>query len=285
MVLPFEAPDLLNGYMVNNFEGENRWQTYVECALRKTDSDGRVAWSYLSSECRAEDIYSLHNRIFFPNNYEFCLAQTWSGTYAIRNGSYLYGLNPTKNRRARKRGWHGEQPGRLELFTYPSQVFCPQIEVRPLEFDQALSFLQSAEIKKDNHLYMRIDWLAPDGSGNRYSLFIPARYLNFPNPESEKAAYIQPQSGYALYPEDDGGFCLGYISVDLVPDGTRRLEFGLRKPVSFLSTKKRRSWLYRPLSILDAILAKDVLLTDEFNHIVTLEGHCVLYRYLSHPGA
>jgi hypothetical protein len=266
--------------MINHHAFWNRWQTHVVSALRRTSRTGQEDWAYLSNEVRAEAILDEEGRIFNGTEpYEFCVLQSWLGTFILRSGSCLYGFNPLRNYRLCNRFKVRGNSSFYVKCDYASLVVCPQVEVVPIGFQEALSFLQEEDREKHNRIYMRIAW--QDGDW-KYDLYTPCKYLNFPNPSEIGRRYIQPQAGYVLY-FDENRFYISYVAADLTDGMTRRVEFRVRDLCSYLSLKKRRSILRRLVSLADNLILRHFMLTEEFHKIVRVEGQCSLYMQQGRP--
>ncbi|TAN55802.1 MAG: hypothetical protein EPN26_04780 [Rhodospirillales bacterium] len=274
-----QAPDLLNGYLVNTFESFNRFQTDVECALLTTEADGRERFAYLSSLCRPESISP--SEIFNEMIYSFAMVTTEQGVFALRSGSSLISRNP----------FHPQRPDSFFQTTqHKTHIVCPNVEVHEYSFDELLSYLQGEAPGKNNHIYMRIEW--QEGSRLR-RLFTHCRYINFPNPERDHAQmwdekpnypmhelrYIQPITGIVVY-EENNIFVSAYVAAHVTAQGTARVEFCLRDSLSFFDLQRHERGRKRKI---EQFLSRTVLgryfSVDDFHRRISVPATCTFYRY------
>jgi hypothetical protein len=264
------VPDLANGYMVNTYDGYNRFQTFVECAL-ETETASGIETAYLSSRCRPESLSP--DSIFNGLMYTFGIVHTTRGTWQLHSGSSQASRNP-----------FGAVVPEIKPTEQRSIVHCPVVEVAEVGFDEALAWLQTDTPDKHNRLYMEVAWQAGEV---RHRLFTPCRYTNFPNPTLDHALlwrdkpryprhehrYIQPISGWVVF-HDGAAFHPAYVAVHLTAQGAQRVEFCLRAPTSFFSLRRGRlaRWLAAtPLGRYFAV--------SEFHKVVPLDATCRLYRH------
>lgn len=274
------VPDLKNGYMVNTYDGFNRFQTFVECALSRQSSQGPIT-AYLSNRCRPESISP--DSIFNGLHYSFCIIHTTAGTFDVHVGSAECSRNPFRQPAA---------PLDIKPTSCRSVVHCPEVSAREVSFDEALAWLQEPEERSDRHnnIYMEISWRL---NGQEFRLHTPCRYTNFPNPERDHAGiweakpgypkhehrYLQPISGWVLY-HDGSRYYVAYVAVHLTADGTKRIEFCVREPISFFQLRRPAS---RVATFLSRWLAASwlgrYLTVSEFHRVIPVDGECRLYRY------
>lgn len=273
------APDLLNGFMVNTHTYFNRFQTFIDCALFSAEPDGRQGYAYLSSRCRPESIGQ--DAIFLDDNlYDFAAIETSEGTLALHAGSSQASRNFLG--RACK---HYVAPT-----AHPSRVECRQRPVSDLGFDEVLGELQAPSEGRDNHLYLRCDWM--DGTTSR-TLFAPCRYINFPNPDLDhrklweakpnyarhEDRYIQPISGPVLFPMN-GTYYQAYVAAHIDSSGTRRVEFILMDSISFFDLRRLGRPAVRALRrwLSNSFVGRYFNLFD-YHRVVPVSGQCRIFRY------
>jgi hypothetical protein len=210
------VPDIKNGITHNGEERDNRWQSFIESCLIKTEN-GSDKHAFLATPCRGEHVSS--QSIFSPDYYEYAVAYTWDGPIQIKTGA---GLHHSFLKRIRSYG-----PARNN-----GSVETRNVSVKRHDFDNILAVLQSQETK-DNFIYMQVEWTA---NGCSYKLICPCRYINFSHVKNDKP-YIQPISGNVLV-EIDNRFYLAYVSVHVTEHGTERTELNLKEHVSLFNLKR-----------------------------------------------
>lgn len=264
------APDLLNGYVINGYDESNRWQTGVECVLRRRAEGGGEQTAYLSHECRAEAVGS---RIFFGGLYEFVVVAGWNKTLFLRHGASLYSLNPFKNARPRQRYC-------VEESRVAPRILCQEVPIQPLSLDETLLYLRRETPGKGNRLFMRLSWRQ---DGIDYDLFAPCRYTNYPRPGSD-SRYIQPISGYVLFGEKDDLFT-AYAACHVDSNENTAIEFFIRTPVSYLALKAHGGFFGRLAARLANTALGRMLMTDEFARIEMISGgSCQFFVYAQDSG-
>ena len=173
------APDLEYGYMILNHNTDNRWQTKVESVLSQLQDDGTEQFSYLSHECRSEDV---NENSFKHEDSEYICFSTWSGNYILGAGSSL-----RKNPKF--------EPRKSSNIHF---IKCTHRQTKYLGFSDVLDNLHSDCSQGYKPLYLEFNY---QHCGSSYKLFTPCRYLNFPNPDLQPLRYLQPICGYVLYEE------------------------------------------------------------------------------------
>ncbi len=274
-----QAPDLLNGYLVNTLESFNRFQTDIECALLTTEADGRERFAYLSSFCRPESISP--TGIFNEMIYNFAVAATEMGVFAIRSGSSLISRNPFRPQRP---------DSFFQSTNLRTHIACPHIDIHEYTFDELLAQLQGEAPGKNNHIYMRIEW--QEGSRRR-RLFTRCRYTNFPNPDLDHAQmwvekpsypkhehrYIQPISGIVLY-EEGNVFVPAFVAAHVTAKGTARVEFCLRDSLSFFDLQRHERGSKRKIEqFLSRTVFGRYFSVDDYHRRISVPATCTFYRY------
>ena len=273
------APDLESGYMVNNYNDFNRFQTFIEAVLEKRPGSGsEPKFAYLSSHCRSELVST--DKIFKDILYSYAIVKSWKGVHALRQGSNITSRNPFR------------RDDRTNVFFEKSDhrtfVRCDVIEVEELSFGDALQFLQCEGETKNNKIYMRIEWRI---GAETYALYTPCRYTNFLNPndlappednpnyQNLRGPYIQPLSGVVIFEENDI-LVPAYVGAHVNDAGTRRIEFCLRGRYNFFSLQRSGSWAKRLVEgILARVFDKRYFVVDEFHRVIPVSGTCTFYRY------
>ena len=69
--------------------------------------------------------------------------------------------------------------------------------------------------------FMKLKWMQ---LGQGYTLYCPCRYINYPEPGAEWS-YVQPISGYVLFPIAGGVHMLAYVACAENADGETLMEF------------------------------------------------------------
>ena len=261
--------DLENGYMVigaGRIDGNNRWQTSVECILARINGHNEKQYAWLSHECRSE---SVSPDIFDYQNYEFVVVKGWNGTVNLRSGSYNYGFNPIRN-------YLGKVPETThEISDIGVEVYCKPRKAKVLGFDEALEFFQKEDESKSNKIYMLVEY---ETGSHKYELYAPCRYTNYPQ-STKNGKYFQPISGYVLF-EDQERFYLSYVAAHIREDGTKAVEFRVREMTSFINTKNNGSRLYPVFKLLDFLLLRFFLVMDDFTRIEKFHNaKCTLFVY------
>ena len=264
------APDLQDGFMVLNYDKNNRWQTGIECVLERRKNDEELERTYLSHECRAEAVND--DPFSHPGNHEFVCISTWTGNYILRSGSSLYGFNPIKNLRKK---YYKKTYQRVNNKFF---VSCNDRNVQYLTFDEVITFLQQNFDSGYKTLYMELTFRQ---FGCKYVLYAPCRYINFPNPNYKTRKYLQPISGYVVYEKHDK-FFISYV-VSHVADGfTKAIQFRIRDQVDFIETKNHSSRMFRFFHVLNKVFFSAFFVTDDFCRIAKIndkEIQCKFFCY------
>jgi hypothetical protein len=202
--------------------------------------------------------------------YEFVGVSAWDGNYVLRAGTYNYGFNPLANLR--------RQPPAAahQKVTWGIVVECPQRAVHRLDFNEALERLQSGRAAGRERLFMKLSFRH---AGVDYTLHAACKYINFTHPDIGRERYIQPIIGQVLF-EDNERFHIAYVAAHLREDRTATVEFLVRDMVSFSEVKDDASRLSGLFKLLDRMLFRAFLTTDEFVRIEPAPGaECELYIY------
>lgn len=208
-----EAPDLKNGFVVFVTPVGNAWATEILCAVSEETEDRR--WHYLSKECRSEDVAfhdgSAGGRIFqTERSWEFVMA-VLDGRAVQMTSSDIDARHPSEERIV--------PITMAESFT--AEVHCPLRQIRALSVAETLDRLRERRLAVRD-LFMRVEWA---GDAGRCEIYCPCRYVNFGNDAAGRNDYIQPISGYVLFPHPEAGIQIGYVACTLAGDGTRVTEF------------------------------------------------------------
>ncbi|MBT3237886.1 MAG: hypothetical protein HOK06_09080 [Rhodospirillaceae bacterium] len=212
------APDLLSGHMLNGTGGNNRWMTEIQCVLKSRADSANTAW--LSHECRAEgvpfdDDSARGGGIFLSDKpWEFLVYRsgdkTWQMTTAdlsiIDSDVAIEDMVPPTT----------DMTGASD-----SEVACAERAIREMTTDEALASLSDGSLSIRS-TFMRIGW---GGDDDGYDLYCPCRYINFPETGTP---YIQPISGYVLFPVAGGQHMLAYVAAANDGDNTI-VEFCCRR--------------------------------------------------------
>ena len=216
------VPDLHSGFMMMGYDGSNRWQTAVECVLaRRVPGQAEEQYAYLSHECRAERVCD--DPFGHPGEYEYVGISTWAGNYAMRSGPALAGV------RSAPRPGDDVKDFSYEQIAGKTAVFCDRNEAQRLSFEQVKHLLQTDFEDGYRKLYVAVSFRQ---GANEYTLYAPARYINFPHPTETDRSYLQPISGYVLY-EKDERFFTAYVVAYIEEGQTRGLQFKVRDTVSY----------------------------------------------------
>lgn len=261
------APDLDRGYILNG--DENRWVTDVQAVLRQEGAQESTA--YLSHECRAE-------RVPFSETYLgggddiFQSQEPWEFLTYSQNGvlyqTIALGLGESEN--------FAGQDHVLPPVTPVGRHTWPNVDERPIvehAVDELLQRLQAGQVSVRD-LFLRVSW---QDASRRFTLYAPCRYLNFSNPEKQQSRYIQPISGYVLYPHENYGdyFIPAYVAAAMHADGRGLTEFCLR------NYRHIPSYFAERLNGVDpALLPGAYMPADDL--IIRVEAECSVYSYL--PG-
>lgn len=249
-----ETPDLINGYIINAADKANSWRTTIHSVLCKKGDQGADEFAYLAHECRAENV---SEDIFDGRVYEFTHIATWLGNFSLRHGSYCFGAGE-------KHSSSIYQKDDVE-----NLVFCGTVGVTPLDFRDALDFVRSGDHCR---LFMSVEYTF---TGQRYQIFCPCRYINFPNSARTDDEYLQPLSGYTLFFNGER-FVVSYMGAHIREGKQHSVEFIAREPIGFLDTKPKNSRLYKFLSLGAGVFNK-LLVTDEFHKVYRPESSEVTF--------
>ncbi|MHA1598000.1 MAG: hypothetical protein ACTSV1_04695, partial [Alphaproteobacteria bacterium] len=194
---------------LNGKGGNNRWLTEVQCVLKRGDDSTATAW--LSHECRAEgvpfaaDFVDRGDTIFMRDKpWEFLVYRageetrqlTTAALTIVESNIVVDNMVPPMT----------DMTGGSD-----SEVHCPERAIREIAHDEALAALRAGSLSIRS-TFMRISWAAGGDSGDSYDLYCPCRYINFPEVDGPDGAYIQPISGYVLYPVAEGLHMLAYVA-------------------------------------------------------------------------
>jgi len=264
------APDLRDGFMILNYNGNNRWQTGIECVLVRSKEGGEEERAYLSHECRAENVSA--DPFSHPGDYEFVGISTWNGNYLIRSGSCFYGFNPFSSSRRNTFGPTYEKTSQIFL------VSCKNREAHYLSFDEALELLQQNFGNGYKKLYIKATFKR---SGYKYTIYAPANYINFPSADNVTKKYLQPISGYVLY-EDSGRFFISYIVCHITDSLPTVIQFKVRDKASFVSTKEPHGITYPIFHIFDKPIFSKFFVMEGFYRTERMgpeEAQCEFFYY------
>ena len=260
-----KVPDFENGFMMLNHNTANLWQTRVEAVLVKEaggdsrdSSDDQDKYSYLSHECRAEDV---SEDPFREGDYLYVGVSTYSGDCLFGNGSSLRRKSP----KFQMRGTNNQH-----------FVNCEEVNAKFISFDEVLRNLQSDCSYGFRRLYTELIYTH---LGVTYRLYTPCRYLNFPNPELEKKKYLQPISGYVLFEEEEQ-FYLAYVVAHIADGETKSIQFRLHEQTNYFKTVawgKKYSLIPRLLNALPA-----VLYAAGYERVVRISGSDMQCRFFSY---
>ena len=221
-----KVPDLENGFMILNHNTANRWQTNIEAVLVKEagaknrdGSDDQDQYSYLSHECRSENV---GEDPFDHADALYVGISTWSGNLVFGSGSSIWRKSP----KFQMRGTNNQHV-----------VNCEEVNAKFVSFDEVLRNLQSDCSYGFRRLYTELIYTH---LGVTYRLYTPCRYLNFPNPELEKKKYLQPISGYVLLEEEEQ-FYLAYVVAHIADGETKSIQFRLHEQTNYFKTVAREN--------------------------------------------
>jgi len=266
---PLMVPDIKNGFIINALENENRWQTFIESCLVKTEN-GQEQTAFFGTPCRAERVSP--EGIFSYPYYAFAIAHTWKGSVVMRSGAAIHLMF----RRKAAAATH------YALVNLASEIRAPIVETRTYQVDDLIGSLNSDSQQRDNFIYMQVVWEIGDIS---YKLICPCRYINFSNDNKTDQRYVQPISGDVLVEHNDQ-FHLAYVSAHVTPDGTQKTELILKDKTSLFELKhynlyRRKlipSMAYWFLKVVTAPFSF-FLTTDEYCRVIDIDAKCTFFTY------
>jgi hypothetical protein len=254
-----QVPDLENGFIILNYDTDNRWVTRVEASLKRERPGGVSEYAYLSHECRAENVGEDpfgHGDAFFLG------ISTWSGNFLMGGGSSILKKSPKYQTRRTERRY---------------LVSCEDRAVRPLTFDEVLSNVQDDCRRGYNQIFSEVSYTY---LGARYSICTPCRYLNFPPRELEGKGYLQPISGHVLFEEEER-FYLAYVVAYVEEGVTKSIQFRVVEQTDVFRTVPG---LGRRRKLLASLLRKlpTLLYTTGYERVVRMPDadlQCRFYQY------
>ena len=217
----YEMPDLESGFMILNHDTPNRWQTRIESVLVRKGSDHGSEYSYLSHECRSENV---GEDPFGHADALFVGISTWAGNFFLGSGSSLLRKNKKFNPRETQNKF---------------LVSCASRSIKYLDFDDVLTYLQRDCDFNYEPIYTEIEFCIND---HCYIVYTPCRYLNFPSSLESSERYLQPISGYILV-ESQERFFLGYVVSHIVDGETKTVQFRVIDQLNYFDTIGGLGWL------------------------------------------
>ena len=199
--------------MILNHNTDNRWRTPIEAVLCRHSDSGSPEYAYLSHECRSENVGP---DPFGRSDSEYVGISTWDGNFILGAGSSLFRKSPKY------------EPRRTDNHHF---VYCPRNRAVVLSFDEVLEHLQN-DHQGLARLCVEFSYQV---KSTRYTIYTTCRYLNFPNPELQTCAYLQPICGYVLF-EEKGKFFLAYIVAYIEAGIAKTIQLRLSEQVDFFQT-------------------------------------------------
>ncbi|CCQ75510.1 hypothetical protein [Magnetospira sp. QH-2] len=252
-----EAPDLEGGFATVGTNIRNSWRTEIRTVLVREEDDGGTGTAYLTHECRAETVDEEH--IFSSHMYDFAAIRSWDGNYLVRHGSYNLGVGTGVPDAIH------EKTDAIEI-----AITCPNVPVNVESFDSVLEACQSRTGKR---LFMMVNYTY---EGRNFQIYVPTRYLNFPNRSVQPDRYLQPISGFTLFHNGDR-HAISYLAA-YISDTSCHIEFIAREPLGFMETKAPTGRLSRMLKPFNPLLNR-FFRTDEFHKVYTVKGKVVFFSY------
>ena len=251
-----EVPDLESGFMILNRDTPNRWQTRIESALVRKESNHGSEYAYLSHECRSENV---GEDPFGHGDALFVGISTWSGNFFLGSGSSLF----RKNQKFHPRETQNE-----------FLVSCKSRAITYLDFDNVLTYLQRDCESSYEVIYTEIEFCI---NNQEYLLYTPCRYINFPNPLEPSKRYLQPISGYVLL-EDVGKFFLAYVVCHIAEGETRTVQFRALDQLNYFDTVDGLGWVGSLFSKVSPL----TLFSGGYRRVSGIDqsrSRCRFYRY------
>lgn len=198
------VPDIEFGHAIVGGNLHNSWRTEIRSVLARK-REGRLEFSYLTHECRAECVG--FDKIFHDQIYEYAAVRSWreDENYIIRHG-----------RVSRAAAYEKKTSDELGI-----RIICPERTPNWLSFPDVLDVCQNGG---DVRIFLKIQYIF---SGVEYISYVPARYINFPNARISEDTYLQPISGFSLF-YDGEGFRISYVAAHIRENGETHVEFIVR---------------------------------------------------------
>ncbi len=266
------APDLDSGSLLNGIGTANVWTTEIQCALL---DESRGTWTYLAQECRAENVpfskeaEAASDGIFQRGrSLEFLILKSDNLTHQLSSSEYLLvdGLD----------GGRTAYPAAIDLTGQCDTVVrCAPRAITPLEIVDAMEGLRDGELDVRS-TFLKVRW---ENEGGPFQLFCPCRYVNLPASSEAETPYVQPISGYVLYP-DGNRHIVGYVACALSPGNDAIIEFCCRTYSNVFSRLAAVDYLPSPMRpILDNLSNILPMGISTMDSVVTVDGTASLYRY------
>ncbi len=276
---PASAPDLKNGHIINGVGAPNSWMTEIQSALSIGDEDGE-RMLYLSHECRAEDVpFSSSNTggeksIFQKDNIiEFLTFADNRKTLQLSTNEISY-VEHEKNQSTPNTA-RVCVPEATEITHSESRVSCAKRPIKVLSTDDVLKGLRSGSLAI-RETFMRVSWRRRGASYESYS---PCRYINFPDAGHSDDYYLQPISGYVLFPHEND-ILVAYVACCVNGSDDAVIEFCARRYRNvfdqFLAMVAFEDGSEAPIRNLAKTLP---IMAAQFDFVVPVKGQCVFYAY------
>ncbi len=246
------APDLATGYMRNGTNNRNEWLTPIQAVLRTPDGD-----YFLSKECRAEQILSDFSGRCFNRFYEFLVIKSPDKAIVHRAGVNIPLLDRVLKLKPRS-----EESG------LKCEAICGQKKIKVLNFADALNDLVLGRTSS-SEFFLKISW-------DRYELFCPAHYINYPNLNLCDNRYIQPISGPVIFPGTGGKIKTAYVVAHMRGDSMSHIEFVLRENIN--PYKIARAVHSNP--IWQMLFSISLVRIDDYSESVVVKGVAGLFKYI-----
>ncbi len=278
------APDLRHGFIENGGNGGNAWVTEIQSVLTEHGGEGDERL-YLSHECRKEAVPFMgapdgpgEGGIFMPQSpHEYLTFTRGDRFFQIPSSDTVLGMDAMRNITRHAVG--------DRLFAAPytqsdwvSRVHCPDTPIRILDFDAVHGALIRGALDIRN-TFLRFDWRREDGQD--CTVHAPCRYLNFSPADAAGTPYLQPISGYILFPMDSI-HVHGYLACAVDSGGRTTCEVAVPRFVDIYELIGRISGNREELAPLLGNLSKLIPgFGRRFDTIIPLAGTLTLYRYAS----
>ncbi|OHC73302.1 MAG: hypothetical protein A3G18_12145 [Rhodospirillales bacterium RIFCSPLOWO2_12_FULL_58_28] len=274
---PPTAPDLMGGFMLNGKGGGNLWSTEIQSALRET-SDAGSHNAYLSHECRMENLpfssgYLGGGETIFQRNkpWEFLLYVAGGKTRQLCVVDVE--LVPDHDI-ARQPVPDMLLPINIDLTgNVDSEPFCADRRIEYMPHETALSALRKNRLRI-REVFLHVSWSAENA---KFDLFCPCRYINFPPLEQTNDFYIQPISGYVLYPLCPDRYLPAYVACAVNADGKQIIEFCCKRYRSI------HGWIKNyggEMADKNEGLASLPVFVSQFDGMIKVDGVFKIYTYL-----
>ncbi len=238
------APDLLNGYIINGAPESNNWLTSIQSVLNiYNNKDLADSSYYLSHECRSEKIHYLKESepggIFVDlvgktlSSTREWLSYTHAGRFYVLPRICGGGVPDSDIQQAIKTyadvGINGSiiVPAHTKD-NWLSKVNCIDAKIKELSFDHVLSLCHSGEINFNN-LFTKTTFAYQQNPALQYTIFTRVQYLNFSSKLSDNP-YLQPIHGYVLMPILDK-LIDGYLAMAVNSENKQHVECIVRSEV------------------------------------------------------